>query len=73
MNCADCGEDIELSVHTGRWGVRNGRTRTMTCRLERDDNGRLLSADYHYVPGEEQRHFRAELGTSWAPSATNDA
>jgi hypothetical protein len=33
----------------------------MCCRIEYDPDrpGRIIAADYHYVEGETQRHFRA--------------
>ena len=54
--CAGCGKPVSKSP-TGRWGHRRGGgVWEMTCRsvIEGD---RLITADYHYVKGEVQRHF----------------
>lgn len=71
--CADCGRAIEErpnhqlagltpkmldKVGTVRWAERVGRGWSYTCRAD-IDGGRLLSADYHHVAGERQRHWRA--------------
>lgn len=54
--CADCGAHVSKTP-TGRWGRRRGvGTWEMTCRSEIEGD-RLISADYHYVKGEVQRHF----------------
>jgi hypothetical protein len=58
MRCADCGVEVEARI--GGWATAGtvGSTRVwgMTCRdvIEGD---RLVSADYHYVQGETQRHW----------------
>jgi hypothetical protein len=60
VNCADCGKPVELR-RGGRWGVEVGpNSYSFTCRtiIEGD---RLIRADYHYVEGEEQRHYNPEI------------
>ena len=62
VRCADCGVEVERSPQ-GRWAeLREGfglRVWRVTCRKVMDDD-RLVSADYHYVEGETQRHFEAQ-------------
>jgi len=69
--CADCGAEVELRATTSTddnmWGRRIDPPRTgasaswdFCCRWEPGpERGTMASADYHYVQGETQRHFRA--------------
>lgn len=58
MRCADCGVEVELRL--GGWATAGAdgplRVWGMTCRDVIEGN-RLVSADYHYVEGETQRHW----------------
>jgi hypothetical protein len=65
--CADCGAPIE-KVRLG-WGkrlVNDDHERSgfnFCCRVQYELSGerpRLISADYHYVDGETQRHFEPQ-------------
>ena len=61
-NCADCGATVTKSKINGHWASRITLTDghpawDFCCRTETQD-GKLISADYHYVEGEEQRHWR---------------
>lgn len=58
--CADCGRD--LVIHRGRWAHvgKSGKTWGYVCRMVHsndDDQPRILSADYHYIEGEVQKHW----------------
>jgi hypothetical protein len=60
--CADCGQPVEWYPPKDRWASKiaergNTDAWSFTCRIERLD-GFLLAADYHYVDGETQQHFR---------------
>ena len=57
--CADCGVKVELK--RGRWGalvpgIGGRKAWSFVCRMKVEDD-RCIAADYHYVEGEEQRHF----------------
>lgn len=57
--CADCGSKVEGGHRRNGWWTTVGdgtAARLATCRVVLDGN-RLVSADYHYVSGETQRHF----------------
>lgn len=61
--CADCGLPVEWYPPRDRWASKIADNGTIdawsfTCRITRLD-GILVAADYHYVDGETQRHFRA--------------
>lgn len=58
--CQDCGAVVEQMVN-GHWGRRLGESHwSGTCRATLStDGGRLVEADYHYVKGEVQRHFKS--------------
>jgi hypothetical protein len=60
VRCADCGVEVERVVN-GRWGHPEGANPaggrwSMCCRVVAEGH-RLVSADYHYVQGETQRHW----------------
>ena len=70
--CADCGVEVEAKHTTGdgetMWGHRvtpllptdSHDAWDFCCRWEPgEERGTIKSADYHYVEGETQRHFRA--------------
>jgi len=58
--CQDCGVIVEL-MRNGHWGERIRESQwSGTCRSRLSpDRTRMISADYHYVKGEQQRTFRA--------------
>lgn len=58
--CQDCGVIVERMMN-GHWGQPLGESRwSGVCRSTLSaDRTRLLEADYHYVKGEVQRHFKA--------------
>jgi hypothetical protein len=63
VRCADCGAKVERSPN-GHWAERRQGfgliVWSVSCRKvqeETDDGYRLVSADYHYVQGETQRHW----------------
>lgn len=61
--CADCGAKVEGGHRRNGWWTTVSRigeplAQSAVCRVVMDGN-RMLSADYHYVEGEEQRHFTA--------------
>jgi hypothetical protein len=63
VRCADCGVKVERSPN-GHWAERKQGfgliVWSVSCRKvqeETDDGYRLVSADYHYVQGETQRHW----------------
>ena len=66
--CADCGVEVEQR-RDGKWAQRiteGWKGWSYTCRAVTDwdgilDAAVLISADYHYVEGEEQRHFRKDV------------
>lgn len=58
--CADCGRII--SKYRGMWADREPRegrkyqnAYNFTCRYAISEDGMLVSADYHYVEGEERQ------------------
>lgn len=53
--CADCGESL-IRVHD-KWASQQEGPSFFACRLRRDQDGHLISADYHYIEGEVQRHW----------------
>lgn len=54
--CADCG--AKLVNKYGRWANKLAEGEfSYTCRITLQ-GARLISADYHHLEGEEQRHFR---------------
>jgi hypothetical protein len=58
--CQDCGVIVE-QMSNGRWGQRLRESHWGgACRKTLTADGtRLIEADYHYVKGEVQRHFKA--------------
>lgn len=65
--CADCGRIV--TQYRGKWADREGRPGRryqwgwdFCCRITIGEMGRLTRADYHYVEGEEQRHFTPTRG-----------
>ena len=60
--CADCHAEV-WQLRNGHWATRNAdNTGSFTCRMTIEGD-RLVAADYHYVAGETQRHFRAPVTT----------
>lgn len=57
--CADCGVPITKRPWQP-WRDARGR---MICRSEIAE-GLLISADYHHVEGESQRHWPNKKGTT---------
>jgi hypothetical protein len=59
--CADCGKTVEKVRNIPGWGHRVGQGHDFCCRVVDHPTkaGKIVSADYHYVEGETQRHFRA--------------
>lgn len=55
MICADCGARVEPRY--GKWAARVEPGFRYCCRYVLNDEHRLVSADYHYIDGERQRHF----------------
>lgn len=53
--CADCGVPIVLFRNKWASPSRHG-TYSFTCRYTAEGI-KLLTADYHYVKGEKQRHL----------------
>lgn len=55
--CADCGRKVERG-RNGHWGARRTEPPSLVfvCRST-IEGGVLVAADYHYIEGEEQRHF----------------
>jgi hypothetical protein len=66
--CADCGKTIEFNTRMKQWGVRRGKSWHFCCRVVYDPEtmtpsgvgSRILSADYHHVADQPQRHFPKE-------------
>lgn len=65
--CADCGAEIEQvpwaeKLESPKWAKREPYGLSFTCRCvnELGPPLRCLSADYHYVEGEEQRRWRLD-------------
>jgi hypothetical protein len=58
--CADCGRPVTWLTRYNAWAepTEYGVGWSTTCRRVIEGR-RALSADYHYVDGETQRHFRA--------------
>lgn len=70
MKCAGCGRDVERGLN-GHWAERlpnntgTGTSHSYVCDwMPGPEPGTLAWADYHYVAGETQRHFRASEGDS---------
>lgn len=67
--CADCGRWVERRKRNGcapgPWGVPliGSGGLSYACRTVIGEDGRVVSADYHYVKGETQRHFPTVLDT----------
>lgn len=63
-NCADCGVEVEPTLD-GRWVSQVEFGRSYVCRATHkritDPFGRwvtrLISADYHHIKGERQKHW----------------
>lgn len=55
--CADCGKKVKRRSYGTGWIDRFGATVCRSKESERDGQPILVSADYHYIYGEEQRHF----------------
>jgi hypothetical protein len=64
--CADCGRRVERR-RNGHWAERITSTSwSFTCRAVVEGDV-LVSADYHYVEGEQQRHFPNDEGEPCSP------
>jgi hypothetical protein len=63
MKCADCGVTIEKVRNIPGWGHPVGKGHDFVCRVVDHPTkpAKIISADYHYVEGEEQRHFTAPV------------
>lgn len=81
--CADCGATIfpDHMLGEGHWAqllahhLATGETvptYNYVCRMELRD-ATLLSADYHYIEGEEQHHFRLVQELSATPRCGDTA
>lgn len=58
-DCADCGAEIEpRRDHAEGWVDCNGLTVCRSVIIDFNGTPRLQSADYHYVEGETQRHWK---------------
>lgn len=63
--CVDCGAEVvdisSLTRGSVRWGeeFKDGGFKAY-CRITRDplDDHRVTAIDWHYVEGEEQKHWR---------------
>ena len=52
--CADCGKQVTPRRTRPGWKDKDN---LLICR-GRISDGKLIWADYHYVEGEEQRHWK---------------
>jgi hypothetical protein len=76
--CADCGVEVQQR-RDGKWAERitdGWRGWSYCCRTVSEwdailDAAVLISADYHYVEGEEQRRFRKD-DAGGAPGRTGE-